>query len=86
MNQHPPITIPPHMLPGDGRFGSGPSRVRTEFVDQLAGSGSTFLGTSHRKAGVKGVVRSIQEGLSALYDLPDGYEVVLGVGGATSFW
>ena len=86
MNQHPPITIPAHLLPADGRFGSGPSRVNTVFVDELAASGSSFLGTSHRKPGVRGVVRSVQEGISALYDLPDGYEVVLGVGGATSFW
>ena len=86
MNQHPPITIPTHLLPADGRFGSGPSRVNTGFVDELAASGSSFLGTSHRKPGVKSVVRSVQEGISALYDLPDGYEVVLGVGGATSFW
>jgi phosphoserine aminotransferase len=74
------------MLPGDGRFGSGPSRVNPEFVDALAATGSTFLGTSHRKPRVKNVVRSIQEGITALYDLPDGYEVVLGIGGATAFW
>ena len=86
MNRHPPITIPTHLLPSDGRFGSGPSRVNTAFVDQLAASGSSFLGTSHRNAGVKDVVRSIQEGISELYELPDGYEVVVGVGGATSFW
>jgi phosphoserine aminotransferase len=86
MNQRRLITIPSYLLPSDGRFGSGPSRVNPVFVDELAASGSSFLGTSHRKAGVKNVVRSIQEGVSELYDLPDGYEVVLGVGGATSFW
>jgi len=86
MNEHPPIVIPAHLLPSDGRFGSGPSRVNTISVDELAATGSSFLGTSHRKEGVKGVVRSIREGISALYDLPDGYEVVLGLGGATAFW
>jgi phosphoserine aminotransferase len=86
MNRHTPITIPSHLLPRDGRFGSGPSRVEPLFVGELAESGSGFLGTSHRKAGVRNVVRSIQDGISALYELPDGYEVVLGVGGATSFW
>ena len=86
MNQHTPITIPSHLLPGDGRFGSGPSRVEPLFVNDLAETGSGFLGTSHRKAGVRNVVRSIQDGISALYELPDGYEVVLGVGGATAFW
>ncbi len=86
MNQRATITIPRHLLPSDGRFGSGPSRVSTAFVDALASSGSTYLGTSHRKAGVRQVVRSIQEGISAFYGLPDGYEVVLGLGGATAFW
>jgi phosphoserine aminotransferase len=86
MNQHTPITIPSHLLPGDGRFGSGPSRVEPLFVNDLAASGSGFLGTSHRKAGVRNIVRSIQDGISTLYELPDSYEIVLGVGGATSFW
>jgi len=86
MNQRATITIPRHLLPSDGRFGSGPSRVSTAFVDALASSGSTYLGTSHRNAGVRDVVRSIQEGLSAFYSLPEGYEVVLGLGGATAFW
>ena len=86
MNPNSPITIPTHLLPADGRFGSGPSRVNTGFVDELATSGSSFLGTSHRKPAVRDVVQSVQEGISALYDIPDGYEVVLGVGGATAFW
>jgi phosphoserine aminotransferase len=60
--------------------------VDTVFVDELAESGSSFLGTSHRKEGVRDVVRSIQEGISDLYRLSDGHEVVLGVGGATAFW
>lgn len=86
MNRHPRITIPPNLLPRDGRFGSGPSRVDPAFVDQLAETGTSYLGTSHRKAGVRNIVRAIQEGITALYDPPEGYEVVLGVGGATCFW
>jgi phosphoserine aminotransferase len=86
MNAHGNITIPESLLPHDGRFGSGPSRVLTEFVDDLAATAATYLGTSHRRAGVRDVVASIREGLSNLYDLPDDYEVVLGLGGATAFW
>lgn len=86
MNLYTPITIPSHLLPQDGRFGSGPSRVKPLFLNELAESGTGFLGTSHRKGGVRSVVRSIQDGISALYELPDDYEVMLGVGGATSFW
>ncbi|MCZ7533339.1 MAG: phosphoserine transaminase [Acidimicrobiia bacterium] len=82
----PPGTIPIDLLPGDGRFGSGPSKIQNEFVNDLAGMESTFLGTSHRRDPVKSVVGSIRSGLAAFYDLPDGYEVVLGVGGATAFW
>ncbi len=86
MTEIPKITIPSDLLPLDGRFGSGPSRVRTTFVDDLAGTGTSFLGTSHRKPGVKGVMADIQEGLVTMYDLPSGYEVTLGLGGATAFW
>jgi phosphoserine aminotransferase len=60
--------------------------VNPILVDELAASGASYLGTSHRKATVKDVVRAIQEGIASLYDLPDGYEVILGIGGATSFW
>ncbi|KAA3639108.1 MAG: phosphoserine transaminase, partial [Armatimonadetes bacterium] len=91
MSENPPfifpsVTIPSDLLPRDGRFGSGPSKVVKEFVTDLAGTGSAFLGTSHRRDAVKSVVGSIRSGLAAFYDLPDGYEVVLGVGGATAFW
>ncbi len=86
MSVKSPITIPPDLLPDDGRFGSGPSKVQKTFVDDLAGTGQAFLGTSHRRDTVKSVVGSIRSGLAAFYDLPDGYEVVLGVGGATAFW
>src|ERR671921_214989 len=80
------ITIPADLLPSDGRFGCGPSKVRPEALEALAGSGATLMGTSHRQAPVKGLVREVREGLSALFDLPDGYEVVLGNGGTTAFW
>jgi phosphoserine aminotransferase len=80
------ISIPPALLPEDGRFGCGPSKVRPEALAALAATGATFLGTSHRQEGVKSVVRAIRAGLSELFSLPDGYEVVLGNGGSTAFW
>jgi phosphoserine aminotransferase len=80
------VTLPPELLPGDGRFGSGPSKVRPEAARALADVADSFLGTSHRKAGVKSVVGSIRAGLADLFSLPDGYEVLLGNGGSTSFW
>ena len=86
MKPHSDITIPRGLLPADGRFGSGPSRILPEFVDDLAATGSTYLGTSHRRAGVRNVVASIREGLSDLYNLTNGHEVTLGLGGATAFW
>src|SRR3712207_9199972 len=79
------ITIPADLLPSDGRFGCGPSKVRPEALEALAGSGATLMGTSHRQAPVKGLVRQVREGLTELFDLPDGYEVVLGNGGTTAF-
>jgi phosphoserine aminotransferase len=80
------ITIPPHLLPGDGRFGSGPSKVRPEQVDAVGAAGRTLLGTSHRQAPVKNLVARVRRGLAGLFSIPDGYEVVLGNGGATAFW
>ena len=80
------MKIPADLLPHDGRFGSGPSKVRVEALDALAGTGSTLLGTSHRQAPVKNLVGSIREGLADLFALPDGYEVVLGVGGSHAFF
>ena len=82
----PDITLPDELRPSDGRFGSGPSKVRTEAVAALAEVGSSLLGTSHRQQGVKSVVRRIREGVSELLGLPDGYEVALGNGGSTLFW
>jgi phosphoserine aminotransferase len=81
-----PLTIPDHLKPADGRFGSGPSKVRPAQVAALTAVGSTLLGTSHRQAPVRGLVRQVREGLGALFSLPDGYEVVLGNGGTTAFW
>jgi phosphoserine aminotransferase len=82
----PAISIPPALLPRDGRFGSGPSKVRPEQVSALAAVGTTLLGTSHRQPPVRNLVRRVREGLAALFELPDGYEVVLGNGGSTAFW
>ncbi|GAA3386536.1 phosphoserine transaminase [Cryptosporangium minutisporangium] len=80
------VTIPAELLPADGRFGSGPSKVRPESVDALVGTGRSFLGTSHRQATVRSQVARLKSGLAELFTLPDGYEVVLGVGGTTAFW
>ncbi|GEN79934.1 phosphoserine transaminase [Actinotalea fermentans] len=80
------IEIPADLLPRDGRFGSGPSKIRPEQVEALAAAGRTLLGTSHRQAPVRAVVRRLREGLAELFALPEGYEVVLGNGGSTAFW
>lgn len=86
MTESAPLTLPAELLPKDGRFGSGPSKVRPEQVEYLASLGTTVLGTSHRQAPVKNLVRAVREGISELFGLPDGYEVVLGNGGSTAFW
>lgn len=78
--------IPQDLLPLDGRFGCGPSKVRPEQLAHLAAAGTTVLGTSHRQAPVKQLVKRVQEGLGELFRLPDGYEVVMGNGGSTAFW
>lgn len=80
------IVIPAELKPADGRFGCGPSKVRPQALEALATTGAYVMGTSHRQAPVKSLVRRIREGLSALFTLPDGYQVVLGNGGATAFW
>ena len=80
------ITIPDDLKPADGRFGSGPSKVRPEQIAALTRVGTTLLGTSHRQQPVRDVVRRVRDGLRELFALPDGYEVVLGNGGATAFW
>ena len=81
----PGITIPTDLLPADGRFGSGPSKVRPEALAHLAEAGHV-MGTSHRQKPVKAVVGRVREGLRELFALPDGHEVALGNGGATAFW
>ncbi|MBD9735613.1 phosphoserine transaminase [Streptomyces sp. H28] len=80
------IQIPADIKPADGRFGAGPSKVRTEALDALAATGTSLLGTSHRQAPVKNLVGSVREGIRELFQLPEGYEVVLGNGGSTAFW
>ncbi|MDO9356241.1 MAG: phosphoserine transaminase [Solirubrobacteraceae bacterium] len=80
------LEIPKHLLPADGRFGAGPSKVRPEQVQHVADAGRTILGTSHRQPTVKNVVGNVRDGLSELFSLPDGYEVLLGNGGTTAFW
>ncbi len=82
----PEIVIPADLVPSDGRFGSGPSKVRPEAVAALSDASVGLMGTSHRREGVRSVVRRVREGLSNLFSLPDGYEVLLGNGGSTSFW
>ena len=82
----PAVTIPADLLPKDGRFGAGPSKVRPEQIQALSSAGAKLLGTSHRQAPVRNLVGSVREGLSALFRAPEGYEVVLGVGGSTAFW
>ncbi|QAY64848.1 phosphoserine transaminase [Xylanimonas allomyrinae] len=80
------MTIPAHLLPADGRFGSGPSKIRPAQIDALTSAGAAVLGTSHRQPAVKDLVRRVRSGLADLLAVPDGYEVVLGNGGSTAFW
>ncbi|HET8666323.1 MAG TPA: phosphoserine transaminase [Nocardioides sp.] len=80
------ISIPDDLKPADGRFGAGPSKIQTSHLDALAATGSTLMGTSHRQAPVRGLVGRVKEGLTTFFDLPEGYEVVFGNGGATAFW
>ncbi|MCC5580131.1 phosphoserine transaminase [Microtetraspora sp. AC03309] len=80
------IVIPADIKPADGRFGCGPSKVRPEQLSALAGAGASIMGTSHRQKPVKDMVGRVRAGLSELFSLPEGYEVVLGNGGTTAFW
>ncbi|RZS64069.1 phosphoserine aminotransferase [Agromyces ramosus] len=82
----PRLVIPSDLLPADGRFGCGPSKVRPEQLAHLAAEGPRLLGTSHRQAPVKDLVGRVRTGLGDLFALPEGYEVVLGNGGSTAFW
>jgi len=82
----PAISIPPDLLPGDGRFGCGPSKIRPEAVNALNAVSATYLGTSHRQATVQFTVSQLRNGLAEMFALPDGYEILLGNGGSTLFW
>ncbi|NKX50670.1 phosphoserine transaminase, partial [Arthrobacter deserti] len=86
MSEPQSIRIPADLLPADGRFGAGPSKVRPEQIDALVAAGRTLLGTSHRQAPVKNLVGSVREGLKEFFKAPEGYEVILGVGGSAAFW
>ncbi|KID31804.1 phosphoserine transaminase [Prauserella rugosa] len=86
MTEAAELTIPAELKPSDGRFGCGPSKVRPEQLAHLASEGANVLGTSHRQKPVKSLVGRVRSGLSDLFSLPDGYEVVLGNGGTTAFW
>jgi phosphoserine aminotransferase len=81
-----PLVIPAQLKPNDGRFGSGPAKIRPEQLAALAASGAAYLGTSHRQPPVRSLVRRIREGLAELFALPAGYTVVLGNGGTSAFW
>lgn len=80
------ITIPSSLLPTDGRFGAGPSKIRSAQIESLSRAGQNLLGTSHRQTPVKNLVSRIRNGLGEFFSLPDGYEVILGNGGSTAFW
>ncbi|MEE6295681.1 phosphoserine transaminase [Georgenia wangjunii] len=86
MSTTPTISIPTELLPADGRFGCGPSKVRPSHVDALAAVGATLMGTSHRQAPVRSLVGRVRAGIAELLGAPEGYEVVLGNGGSTAFW
>ena len=78
-------TIPADLIPSDGRFGCGPSKVRVEQLQTIQDH-ADIMGTSHRQSGVKDVVGSIRSGLTELFQLPEGYKIILSLGGATAFW
>ncbi len=80
------LKIPDELKPADGRFGCGPSKVRPEALRRLAAEGAALMGTSHRQAPVKGLVAEVRRSLKELFSAPEGYEVLLGNGGATAFW
>jgi phosphoserine aminotransferase len=86
LTEETPLLIPSELLPADGRFGCGPSKVRPQAVARLAAEGAALMGTSHRQKPVKSLVGEIRSGLRELFGAPDGYEVALGNGGATAFW
>jgi phosphoserine aminotransferase len=80
------VVIPEGLRPRDGRFGSGPTKVRPAQLAALAGSGAAYLGTSHRQPPVRSLVRRVRGGLAELFELPADYTAVLGNGGTSAFW
>ena len=86
MAQTPDIKIPAELLPADGRFGAGPSKIRAEQIQALVDKSLTILGTSHRQKPVKNEVAALRTGLAELFSIPANYEVVIGNGGTTAFW
>ena len=84
--ESPAVTLPTELLPADGRFGCGPSKILPAHLDALAARGAALMGTSHRQAPVKGLVGAVRAGIGELFRAPEGYEVVLGNGGSTAFW
>jgi phosphoserine aminotransferase len=82
----PALVIPAELKPADGRFGSGPARIRPAQLAALAASGGTYLGTSHRQPPVRSLVRRIRAGLAELFGLPADFTVALGNGGTSAFW
>lgn len=85
-NALPSLTLPGELLPADGRFGCGPSKIRPAHLEALAGPGAALMGTSHRQAPIKNLVGDVRAGLAELFRAPEGYEVILGNGGSTAFW
>jgi len=80
------VEIPDELKPIDGRFGSGPSKVRPDGVDALAAVATTFLGTSHRQPTVRDQVARLRRGVAEFWSAPAGYEVILSNGGTSAFW
>ena len=80
------IVIPADLLPVDGRFGAGPSKIPAGALDALAATGTSLMGTSHRQSAVRSLVGDVRDGLRTFFAVPDGWEIVTGNGGATAFW
>lgn len=86
MDSAHPLTLPEHLIPSDGRFGCGPSKVQPAQIQAVVDGANNIIGTSHRQPAVKNLVGEIREGLATLFNIPEGYEVIMSVGGATAFW
>src|SRR5260221_5163619 len=80
------IVIPHDLLPADGRFGCGPSKIRPEQLAALARSGAAYLGTSHRQAPAPSLVPRVRGGMTRPFSRPDGDDVLIGDGGTTPFF